>query len=264
VYVTGESRGASGNDDYGTVKYNPAGVQQWILRYNDPGAGDVFDLASALAVDPSGCIYVTGRSNQTGNSLITTIKYMVNPVVPLKLVEFRAEYKNGSTTLQWKTLTEINTHHFEIQRGFTGSDFNEIGNVIAAGNSSSLQQYMFVDRSPQPGINFYRLKIIDADGKTEYSKIVSIKTGDAQKSITVFPNPVTDKTIILQLNNQHQGTFTLELYNSIGQAVYKNNIVYSGGSLTETIKFPENIAEGLYHLHVYSGEVRFDRQVIMK
>jgi hypothetical protein len=264
IYVTGDSRGASGDDDFATVKYNPAGVQQWAVRYADPGPGDVFDLASALAVDASGGVYVTGRSNQVGSSVITTIKYKENLVLPLNLVEFRAQYKNGTTTLKWKTLTETNTDHFEIQRGFNGHDFNEIGNVIAAGNSSSLQQYMFDDTSPQPGINFYRLKIIDADGRAEYSKVISIKTGDAQKSITVFPNPVTDKTIILQLNNLHEGTFTIELYNAIGQKVYKNHIVYSGGSLTETIKLTENIAEGLYYLHVNSGEVRFDQKLIMK
>ena len=266
VYVTGESRGSDGDDDFATVKYNPAGVEQWIVRYDSTGPGEVFDLAAAVAVDASGCVYVTGRSNQVGSSIITTIKYVqgIGIVLPVNLVEFRAEYKNGITTLKWKTLTETNTDHFEIQRGSNGNDFNEIGNVIAAGNSSSVQQYMFEDRSPQPGINFYRIKIIDAGGKVEYSKIVSIKTGDAQKSITVFPNPITDKTIILQLNNMHQGIFKIELYNSMGQAVYKNNIVYSGGSLTETIKLPENIAEGLYHLHVYSGEVRFAQKLIMK
>jgi hypothetical protein len=136
--------------------------------------------------------------------------------------------------------------------------------VIAAGNSSLVQPYMFEDRSPQPGINYYRLKIIDADGKAEYSNIVSINAGNAQKSITFFPNPVTNKTIILHLNNLHQGTFKIELYNSIGQEVYKNHLLYSGGSLTENIKLPENIVDGLYHLYVYSGEERFDQQLIIK
>jgi uncharacterized delta-60 repeat protein len=262
IYVTGESRNAGGDDDYATVKYNSAGLEQWVVRYNS--SQNAFDLASAVAVDALGGIYVTGRSNQTGSSVITTIKYMFGSALPLNLVEFRAEYKNGITTLKWKTLTETNTDHFEIQRGFNGNDFNEIGNVIAAGSSSTVQQYMFEDRSPQLGINFYRLKIIDADGNADHSKVVSIKTGDAQKSITVFPNPVTDKSIIVQLNNLPQGTYNIELYNSIGQSVYKNNIVYSGGSLSETIKLPESIPVGLYQFHVYSGEVRFDQKLIIK
>jgi hypothetical protein len=102
------------------------------------------------------------------------------------------------------------------------------------------------------------------DGKAEFSKIVSIKTWNSRISIGVFPNPVTDKTFILQINKQHQGTYKIELYNSMGQAIYKNNIVYPGGSLTQTINLPGSIAEGLYHLQVYSGEVRFGQKIILR
>jgi uncharacterized delta-60 repeat protein len=263
VYVTGESRGANGDDDFATVKYNPAGVEQWGVRYTSP-ANEVFELASAVAIDASGSVYVTGRTNQVGSSVITTVKYSESVVLPVQFVELRAEYKNGITSLKWKTHSETNTDHFEMQRGSNGIDFSKIGNVAATGNSSSPQQYLFDDISPRPGINFYRLKIIDTDGKAGFSKIVSIKTGDAQRSITVFPNPVTDKTIIVQMNNLQQGTFNIELYNAVGQAVYKGNIIYTGGSLTETLKLPASITEGVYHLSVRSGEDRFDQKLIVK
>ena len=78
VYVAGESRGASGDDDFATVKYSPTGDEQWVVRYNGPG--DTFDLAAAIALDASRNVYVTGRSAQTGGSLITTIKYTEIPV----------------------------------------------------------------------------------------------------------------------------------------------------------------------------------------
>jgi uncharacterized delta-60 repeat protein len=79
IYVTGESRGPSGADDYATIKYNPEGVEQWVVRY-DSGPGDTFDLPSAIAVDASRNVYVTGRSARTGESIITTIKYAEIPV----------------------------------------------------------------------------------------------------------------------------------------------------------------------------------------
>jgi hypothetical protein len=74
VYVTGSSRGPVTEDDYATVKYNSSGVEQCVARYNGPG--NTFDLPAALALDASGNIYVTGRSNQLGGSIITTIKYV--------------------------------------------------------------------------------------------------------------------------------------------------------------------------------------------
>ncbi|MDQ3047179.1 MAG: SBBP repeat-containing protein [Bacteroidota bacterium] len=60
VYVTGIARGASGNFDYVTIKYNSAGVQQWLSEYNGPG--NSLDEAHAVTIDTSGNVYVTGWS----------------------------------------------------------------------------------------------------------------------------------------------------------------------------------------------------------
>lgn len=74
VYVTGYSYGSGTGFDYATLKYNSAGVEQWVARYNGPGNDD--DRAVAITIDDAHSIYVTGRSRGSGTDYdYATVKY---------------------------------------------------------------------------------------------------------------------------------------------------------------------------------------------
>jgi uncharacterized delta-60 repeat protein len=108
VYVTGLSIGTAYPDyDYGTVKYDSTGQQQWVMRYNGPGNGD--DFASGIAVDIAGNIYVTGGSvGSNGDFDYATIKY------------------NSDGQEQW------------VERYNGPGDGDDIANGIAVDNSSNI------------------------------------------------------------------------------------------------------------------------------
>lgn len=74
VYVTGSSTGSGTGSDYATIKYDSLGQEQWVARYNGPG--NDADLATGIAIDGSGNVYVTGGSGDsvTGSDY-ATIKY---------------------------------------------------------------------------------------------------------------------------------------------------------------------------------------------
>jgi hypothetical protein len=74
IYICGSSEGIGSGKDFITIKYNSAGVQQWVQRYN--GAGNFDDIANCIELDNAGNVYVAGRStNASGNFDCLTIKY---------------------------------------------------------------------------------------------------------------------------------------------------------------------------------------------
>jgi len=74
IYITGKGDDLATGFDYLTIKYNNAGVEQWIARYNGPGNGE--DVAEAIKMDAFGNIYVTGKSTNAENNFdYATIKY---------------------------------------------------------------------------------------------------------------------------------------------------------------------------------------------
>jgi uncharacterized delta-60 repeat protein len=79
IYITGTSYDLQSQSDFATVKYAPSGHQLWVVRYDGPGGGE--DFVSALAVDPSGNVYVTGTSYDLASGYdIVTLKYNTNGV----------------------------------------------------------------------------------------------------------------------------------------------------------------------------------------
>jgi hypothetical protein len=115
-----------------------------------------------------------------------------NPL-PIELLSFTATIEQDDVALNWVTASEINNQFFTIERSSNGIDF-EIISIIASqaefGNSNKTLYYSALDTQPLDGMNYYRLKQTDFDGKFEYSQVIAIAFSK-QKNISfdLFPNP---------------------------------------------------------------------------
>ena len=110
---------------------------------------------------------------------------------------------DGSIAVRWEVATEQNFSHYEVQRSY-GDDWDMVGIVESKYNNLPVGgSYERVD-SPLPGTIYYRLKMVNIGGSSEYSYIVSAKVRLPSEIIEIYPNPSTEflslKTEIENLN----------------------------------------------------------------
>ncbi len=121
-----------------------------------------------------------------------------NSALPVKLISFTGSYDKGIAALKWAAQNEVNFKQYELEKSVNGVDFIQIGTVLAKSGNSITNDYGAIDNlSNYAGKTvYYRLKIIDKDGRFEYSSIIRLNINGALEGITIYPNPVeTDLSI---------------------------------------------------------------------
>lgn len=120
----------------------------------------------------------------------------VDAALPVTLTSFMAAREGKQANLNWATTMETNSDRFEVERSLNGKNWDKIGIVASHGESSSLKNYTFTDRTPSEGENLYRLRMIDKDGTFEYSRIRAVSFEGLNKDLSVYPNPAVEKITI--------------------------------------------------------------------
>ena len=133
--------------------------------------------------------------------------------VPLKLLSFDAVKLSKTVQLQWKTTNEINSSHFLVQLSIDGIKFDSL-TLINAFNSNATHTYTAIDLNPNFGKNFYRLKIVDTDGRFTYSPVIKISF-ESKNNISIFPNPANNVFVIGGMND----LVNLQLFDRAGKKV---------------------------------------------
>ena len=100
-------------------------------------------------------------------------------VLPITLLSFHAEAKDGLVHNNWVTASEINNDFFTVERSKDGNHWEKVGTVDGAGHSNTELTYAFADDDPYSGISYYRLRQTDFDGTTTLSepRAVEIRQG---------------------------------------------------------------------------------------
>lgn len=145
----------------------------------------------------------------------------VTEVLPVELIGFTAQTIGNHILLEWQTAAEVNNDGFETQRSKDGIVWDFVDFVEGGGTAFGLSTYKSKDRSPSHGLNYYRLKQMGFDGKSEYSNVISIVL-NRQNEIVTFPNPLDNHLIIKAKESKE---VNIQIYNTIGQTVYEKTQV---------------------------------------
>lgn len=191
---------------------------------------------------------VAGQSNQS--SWFTRMSGGDATVLPIELLDFRAYWDQTAVQVEWRTATELGTSHFELERSAEGSgNWERIGVLPAAGNSTQVRSYRHTDFTASPGPVYYRLRSVDDDESAQLHGPVFVRVPLlAEASIQVYPNPVSGPSRVMIGKAVPEGTGWI-IRNAQGFPLRRGDVPSGNASVVFPIDW-SNLAAGVYLLHV--------------
>lgn len=218
---------------------------QWYLLYVDNFA-------------QSGVNFTLSWNNTPNNLLDCTI------VLPVELLSLNADRADDHVALTWSTASEQDASHYMVERSDDGERFEPIGQVAAAGTTMFTTHYRFDDKRPLNGTNYYRLRMVDTDGKTGYSNVVTAEFRPGSIPLQLFPNPANE-SINASFVLGREGALRWRILDMSGRLVQEANL--AGVSGTNRVEVPLlRVEPGSYLFEVVDeagvllGNMRFVKQ----
>jgi len=136
--------------------------------------------------------------------------FTCSTVLPVDLQGFKCTKTEEGVKIDWQTHSEINNDFFIIRHSADNRSWENLTTIEGAGNSNSLINYSFFDKTPLIGENYYQIQQVDFDGESNYSEVCMTYLKNKKGTLKVFPNPAGNELSF------HGTSEDLKIYNSIG------------------------------------------------
>lgn len=232
-----------------SLPVNPYYTYSWQHPSGAIINGDTLTL-NPVSTNDIGTYIVTVTSTISGCSDSKTLSLNLNncsiSALPLTLLQFSGNRQGNAVVLQWRTEEEVNTSYFIVERSTDGIHFAGIQKVSVSGETTG--SYTATDYQPLSGKLYYRLQMVDKDGKATYSNIISINNG-GNNTLSVMPRLVTNNSEIKVLHAASAQTAFIQVTGIDGKIWLTRPV--AKGSVQTNIN-TRGLAKGNY-LVVYSG-----------
>jgi len=190
--------------------------------------------------------------NSAATGCYTYVTYLSPCLAPLpaQLLHFNGQWLGEQAVLlQWETAHEEEVAFFEVERSTPGKPFSSIGWVAAKGHSAITQGYDFTDKFALPGINLYRLRVVDVDNKYTYSHTVTVQTDVSSNSISaLYPNPAAQE-LHVEVQVMKQERSSIQLIDMTGRVLSERAVTLNEGATVVDFS-TASLAKGHYMIRI--------------
>ncbi len=167
--------------------------------------------------------------------------------------------------LDWVVANESRLAYYGVERSTDGQQFVEIARIEARNGGETVAAYYHIDPAPHQGVNYYRLRQEEKDGKVSYSKVVAVEVkGELQQDgrLSVYPNPNSGDEVFVVLPFGGVEAATVRLYDMTGRLVQLKQL--TDGNQKLRLQFAQKPQAGVYLLSVQNaqGQMYYSRLVI--
>lgn len=169
------------------------GLVTW-LQGNKMVVRALSDIGNNTCATFSGLDFIQGEDS--ANNMVDKIVCVYSGVLPISyLSPPKSILDEHQTQITWSVATQLNNQKYIIEHSKDGRTFSPIVDIAGDGKSNETKHYEYIHTTPSIGINYYRIKQVDYDGKHSYSNIASVRY-DGNGSINIYPNPATSEVTI--------------------------------------------------------------------
>jgi len=180
----------------------------------DDGISNWLDIGGTGTANGSGSITSSADFTSFGDFVLANALNGSNAFA-IRWLQADATLSGKQVQLTWTIANETNISNYEVERSADGITFSDIIQVNASSLIAAEKEYEAMDRLPERGVNYYRIRQTAKDGRTSYSRIMQVTINETTDFI-LWPNPAT---AIVNIQNR-QTILRLQCYNSNGQLVY--------------------------------------------
>lgn len=173
--------------------------------------------------------------------------------LPVQFLGINAVQKGSGVNVNWSTSFEQNNQYFNVERSSNGSNWQVINTVPSKGNSNVVVNYSAFDPKPNAGVNLYRIKQFDLDGRVSTSSVVKIKVNIEKTTANVLANPFVNDITIDFLAKSSEAVH-IRLMNVTGKLIFADHVKISNGSSRIQISKAAQLNSGMYILSIADAD----------